>query len=183
MVKAFVNYELPIGRGKGIVNTLLGGWSVAAIVNYFSGQPLGFGGSAPLAGGWNGATNRANVAAGSLKVGGYDRSKFDLASATSPSNTYIDRSKVLDPAPLTLGTSAFRYGQIRGFGTINEDLGLQKNHKLGEKARFQLRADFLNAFNRHVLGGINTAITSPLFGQVTGVGGNRVIQLGARVDF
>lgn len=46
-----------------------------------------------------------------------------------------------------------------------------------------MRAELLNVFNRHQLGGIVTSVTDPLFGQVTGVFGNRSIQLGARLDF
>ena len=65
----------------------------------------------------------------------------------------------------------------------NEDFGLQKNVRFGERARFQLRAEFLNAFNRGTLGGINTTVTSPLFGQVTSISGNRSIQFGTRFDF
>ena len=184
MVKAFVDYDLPMGRGKGrVANVFLGGWSVSAIVNYYSGQPLGFGGSMPLAGGWNGAVNRANVAAGDLKSAAYDRTRFELSSTSSAVNTYLDKSKFADPAPLTLGTGAFRYAQIRGFGTINEDLGLRKNTVLSEGVRLQLRFDLFNAFNRHQLGGINTGVVNPLFGQVTQVSGNRVAQAGARVDF
>jgi hypothetical protein len=72
---------------------------------------------------------------------------------------------------------------VRNFGTINEDFGLLKNHRFGEKFRLQLRAEFLNAFNRHQLTGINTSITSPNFGQVTNVSGNRTVQVGTRLDF
>jgi hypothetical protein len=88
-----------------------------------------------------------------------------------------------DPVPLTLGTAAQNFGQVRGFGTINEDLGLLKVHRISEKFRVQLRAELLNMFNRHQYGGIVTGINNPLFGQVTNVSGNRVIQVGMRLDF
>ena len=76
-----------------------------------------------------------------------------------------------------------RYGQIRGFATRSEDGGLSKNFRIHERARMQFRAELLNMFNRHTLGGINTTISSPQFGQVTSVSGNRTVQLGARADF
>ena len=94
-----------------------------------------------------------------------------------------------DPAPLTLGTSAYAYTQARDFGIISEDLALQKNFYFHEKFRIQFRADFLDLFNRHYLGGIVTNPTSPLFGQVTSVGNkdntetSRTIQFGLRLDF
>jgi hypothetical protein len=46
-----------------------------------------------------------------------------------------------------------------------------------------LRAEALNAFNRHTFGGISTNPTSATFGDVTSVSGNRNMQLGARLDF
>jgi hypothetical protein len=181
--KASVQYVLPNPGGAKWLKTVLGGWVVSSILNYNSGTPLGFGGSFPLATGWNGAVNRANIAAGDLKVSAFDKSNFELSTLGSPNNTYLVKSQFSDPAPLTLGTAAFRYSQVRNFGTINEDFGLLKNHRFGEKFRLQLRAEFLNAFNRHQLTGINTSITSPNFGQVTNVSGNRTVQVGTRLDF
>jgi hypothetical protein len=189
--KLLVQYELPVGKGRALwsgANTLqtaiLGGWQVSALVNYASGIPLNFQGSFPLTGGWNGVINRVNVAPGDLRQSGFDDSNFNFASPSSPSNTYLDKSKFSDPAPLTLGTSAYYYNQARGFGVATEDIALQKNWYVGnERVRFQFRADLLNAFNRHYPGGINTNVTNPLFGQVTSVGGQREIQFGLRIDF
>ncbi|MBL8230104.1 MAG: TonB-dependent receptor [Bryobacterales bacterium] len=187
--KIFVDYQLPFGRGKALLsnagkvtNLLVNGWSFSAILNYSSGTPLGFGGSFPLSGGWNGATNRANIVAGNLTVP-FDKSKFNLLAPLDPANTFLNKGVYSDPAPLTLGTSAPRYDQARAFGIPNEDFSLHKNVFFGEKYRVQFRADMLNAFNRSVLGGIQTGITSPQFGQVTGIGGTRQVQLGLRLDF
>jgi hypothetical protein len=179
VVKAHFSYDLPFARG----NRFLGGWSVSGILNYASGQPIGFTAQTPLSGGWNGALNRANVAAGEFHAPGFDKGKFELSMALSPNNTYLNKSLVSQPANLTLGTSAPRYSQIRDFGTINEDLALQKNHQLTEQVRLRLRAEFLNTFNRHQLGGVNTNVNNVNFGQVTSVSGNRQIQLSLRMDF
>lgn len=188
LVKAYIDYQLPFGRGKQFLSSanramdlLVGGWSVSGILNYFSGTPIGFGGSTPLAGGWNGG-NRANIAAGDM-LAGFDKSKFNFANIMAPENTFLNKSLFSDPAPLTLGTSAPRYTQVRGFATRNEDIGLQKNMRFAEKYRVQFRAELLNALNRHTLGGLQTSVTSPQFGQVTSVGGNREVQLGLRFDF
>ena len=189
MFKAYVDYQLPFGKGKALMggsgrlaNWLVGGWSMSAILNYFSGTPLGFGGSSPISV-WNGAGNRANLAPGDLHASGFDKAAFQIANVNLPSNTYLNKALFSDPAPLTLGNGAFRYTQIRNFGTISEDMGVQKNHTFKDRYRFQLRAEFLNAFNRHQLGGINTSITNPQFGQVTSVSGFRQIQVGTRFDF
>jgi hypothetical protein len=118
-----------------------------------------------------------------MKNSAYNKDAFQLANISLPANTYLNKSLFSDPAPLTLGRSAVRYGQARNFGTINEDVGLLKSFTVNENYRGQLRAEFLNIFNRHNLSGINTSVTNPLFGQVTGVTGNRVVQLSARFDF
>lgn len=190
LFKAYISYDLPVGHGKWllgnsprVVNAILGGWSISGIFNYFSGTPLGFTGSSPLSGGWNGAVNRANVSPGNLRNPNFDKDAFQISPVTSPSNTFLNTALFSDPAPLTLGNAAFRYGQLRNFARRNEDFGLQKNTKLGERFRFQLRAEFLNAFNRSTLGGIQTTVTNPQFGQVTSISGNRQIQLGTRLDF
>ncbi len=72
-VKGFVQYELPIGKGKmflsnmpKVANAILGGWSIVSIHNYNSGTPIGTPGANNSMPGWNGGTNRVNVAAGSL---------------------------------------------------------------------------------------------------------------------
>ena len=61
----------PLGRGQTLlskapkaVDAVIGGWAMAWILNYASGTPLGFIAPSPLATGWNGATNRDNIAAG-----------------------------------------------------------------------------------------------------------------------
>jgi len=190
MFKAYLDYQLPIGRGKSFasgvnkfVDAIIGGWSCSAILNYFSGYPLSFSGSSPLVGGWNGGSNRINIAAGNMLASGFDKSKFNLANVMSSSNTYLNKSLFSNPTPLMLGTAARAYTQARGFGTINEDISLVRAFHVHEKYRIQLRAEALNAFNRSTLGGIVTDVTNPQFGQVTGITGNRQIQLTARLDF
>ncbi len=184
MFKAFINYDLPYrGRG-GLMKPVLGGWSVSAILNYFSGTPLGpFTAPSAFSSGWNGAVNRPNVGAGELYNLNFNKASFELSNTKSAADTYINKALFSAPSPLTLGTGARYYSQLRDFGTTNEDLCLQKVEQINEKLRFRLRAEFLNAFNRHDLGGINTAVNNASFGQVTSVTGNRQVQLSARFDF
>jgi hypothetical protein len=189
MFKANAQWEIPVGKGRmfapgsRIVDALIGGWAATGIVNYFSGAPMGFSGaSSPMPNGWNGG-QRPNIAAGDMRAAGYDAGAFNLANTSAPENTYLNKSLFSDPVPFTLGTAAPRYTTIRGFGTISEDMGLLKNFRVRERYRFQVRGEFLNVFNRHQLGGINTNIKNVLFGQVTSVSGNRSVQLIVRLDF
>jgi hypothetical protein len=96
---------------------------------------------------------------------------------------YLNTQYIKQPAPYTFGNSAPNVAQIRGFAARTENMALQKNWALRERVRFQIRAEALNAFNRHTFGGISTNPNSATFGDVTSVSGNRVMQLGARIDF
>jgi hypothetical protein len=189
-IKAYLDYELPVGAGKTLLpgagkvaNAILGGWSVSGIVQYNSGAPIGVGGSSALSGAWNGSRNRANIAAGQMVVSNFDKSAFNLGLATDPHNTYLNKSLFSDPVPLTLGTSANRYTQARGFWGRNENLSLRKIFTVREKYRAQFRIDAFNAMNRSTLGGPSTSITSANFGQITSISGNRTVQVGLRLDY
>jgi hypothetical protein len=182
MFKAYISYDLPFGRGRGIMNKLFGGWSAAGILNYYSGTPIQF--SAPgIPNGWNGAANRPNVAAGDLTRSDFKESAFELSTSRSPNNLYLNREMFSAPGPYQLGTSAKRYGNVRGFGTTNENLTLTKSHTIAEGVTFMLRGELLNMFNRHVLGGISGDVNNPNFGYATSVSGNRQVQVSGRFEF
>ena len=94
--KALIQYELPVGKGRSLWSganalqtAIFGGWQVSTILNYATGLPLNFQSSFPLSGGWNGLTNRPNVAPGNLRQSGYDDSFFDFANPGAAANTYI----------------------------------------------------------------------------------------------
>ncbi len=188
--KLYFSYELPFGRSKlaggaagRVARFLISGWSASGILNYFSGQPLGFSATTPLANAWNGGTNRPNIAPGEMKNSSFDKSKFEYSTGASPNNTYLNKALFSDAPALTLGTAAPWYTQVRKMGTINEDLVLAKSVTIKERIRWQIRAEALNALNRSTLGNPNTSVTNALFGQISSISGNRVIQLVTRIDF
>jgi len=171
------------GAGK-VLNGLVGGWELSAIVQYQAGLPLIFTtSSSPLAGAWNGGV-RINIAsAANMKASGFSTSNFSLANTAGSSNTYLNKADFSDVQALSLGTAAYAYSAARAFPTRSENIALAKNFRIREKVRMQLRADALDALNRHTLGGIVTNVTNALFGQVTSVSGNRTVQVAARLDF
>ena len=193
VVKVGVSYELPIGSGKWIgnnwnpvVNRIFSGWKIQYIGNYASGTPLQFLANSPDAS-TNLSVNRAlltNPSGVGLGVP-FDSSKFNasLVNVGNNTNLYLNRQYISQPAPYTFGNAANYVAQIRGFATRTENIALQKNWTIRESVRFQLRAEALNAFNRHTFGTISTNPNSPTFGDVTNVTGNRNMQLGARIDF
>jgi hypothetical protein len=187
--KANFTYELPFGRRGSLltqipaaVDLVIGGWSISGTFNAYSGVPLNF--SAPSAYSyWNGALNRANIGSGPYLNEAFDGANFNLMAPNSASNAYLNKAAFSQPAAMQLGNAPRYTSYVRGPGQWNEDLCFYKNHKFSEKYRFQLRAEFLNPFNRHFLGNPSTAINSTTFGQITSVSGQRSIQIGFRLDF
>jgi hypothetical protein len=192
-VKIGLNYELPAGKGKRFIshsnaalNAIVGGWKLQYIGNYSSGTPLSFAANS-AASGTNVGGNRAlltNPAGTGLGIP-FESSNFNAAllQVGNPANQYLNTQYIKQPAPFTYGTSAPNVSQIRGFWGRSENIALQKNWTVKERVRFQLRAEALNAFNRHTFGGISTNPNSTTFGDVTSVSGNRTMQVGSRIDF
>lgn len=185
-------YEIPVGRTRRFGSTMpsaleaiVGGWTVSFIGNYASGTPLRFTGSGIP--GWNGRANRpdlVNPDGRSLRAG-FDSSKFNAAAIAQggyADHRFIAPGLIVDHAPFTLGNAGFVV-DARDPYARNEDVGIQKTFRVGQQMRMQVRAEFLNAFNRHTFGGIDTNVLSPRFGQITSVGGNRVGQIGVRLEF
>ncbi len=193
VVKIGLQYELPVGKGKHfgvhmnpVFNAIAGGWKIQYIGNYNSGTPLNFGANSAAAG-TNVGGNRAlltNPAGTGLGVP-FDSKNFNAAliQVANPANNYLNTQYIKQPPAFTYGTAAANVAQIRGFWGRSENIALQKNWSIRERVRFQLRAEALNAFNRHTFGGISTNPNASTFGDVTSVSGNRTMQVGSRIDF
>jgi hypothetical protein len=190
--KFAVVYEVPVGHGRrfgggmpGVLDAIVGGWTVSMIGNYASGTPLRFTGSAIPA--WNGRANRPDVRNPDRRtlLAGFDSSRFNAAAIAQgdyADHRYIAPGLIVDHAPFTLGNAAFAL-DVREPSSRNEDISIQKTFRIGHQARMQVRGELFNAFNRHTFGGIVTNVLDARFGQITSVSGNRVGQLGVRVEF
>ena len=185
-------YEIPVGKERrfgaalpGALDAIVGGWTVSFIGNYASGTPLSFMGSAIPA--WNGRGNRPDLLNpnGQSLLAGFDPSKFNagaIAQGNYADHLFIAPGLIVDHAPFTLGNTGFVI-DVREPPARNEDVSVQKSFRLGRQARMQVRAELLDAFNRHTFGSINTNVLDARFGQVTSVSGNRVGQIGVRLEF
>jgi len=73
---------------------------------------------------------------------------------------------------------------LTGPGTVNWNLGMHKNWKLGgDRANLQFRWEMFNAFNRANFNAPNRNIQSGAFGLVTSAGAARAMLGGLRLDF
>ena len=117
-------------------------------------------------------------------LAGFDPDKFDAAAISQggvAANRYIAPGFIVDHAPFTLGNAGFTVN-IRDPRARNEDISIQKGFRLGA-TRMQVRAEMLNAFNRRTFGGVNTNVLDARFGQITSVSGQRIGQIGIRMEF
>lgn len=177
-------YELPFGRGKkllasapGVVNHLIGGWSINGIHRYVSGTPIGVGGGGTIP--LFGAGNRPDRVPGVDPLGNTDRGSFDPAR-----DSYLNLAAFAQPAPFTFGNAAPNYGDIRTFGSMNEDFSILKNFQLYEGHRLQFRTELFNAFNRVNFGGPSANINAPAsFGRIGSTGQPRQIQFALKYIF
>ncbi len=183
-------YELPFGHGKqwlgnmnGVGQAVLGGWEVSGISSYGTGVPFSVGFQVPSSyvGWWGGRADR--VSGSSLYSG--QQSSHDIISGVQ----WFNPGAFAPPQPWTWGNSS--RDSIFAPGFWNWDISALKNFKVTERLQFQLRADFLDAFNHFNLGSPNSTIADtrdngPAIasaGKIFGGGGNRVVQVGARLSF
>ena len=166
-------YELPFGRGAGIVNRLIGGWQVNTIGIMQTGLPIA------ISGANNFRATRPNSTGEAAKV--------DNPSAAKWFNT----DAFINPANFTFGNIGRVLPDVRGPGTFNWDLSFIKNTRITERFNLQFRAEMFNFMNNVNLGipngsfsaGPNGRNQSGTFGTITSARDARNIQLGLKLLF
>jgi hypothetical protein len=201
-------YELPVGHGKrflnggGVLDRLVGGWSVSGIASYKSGTPTtvygpcgGTAGDVLFGGCHFTGIARVDVIPGVPETN--KSSSFDPASTP-----FFNPNAFSVPAPFTFGNERRSLDQARTFGGRNEDFTIGKKTRiLGDSAFVDFRAEFFNIFNRHIYrapGGFATPLGTPFvpvggpgcpgpfacgFGAVTDASGPRTIQFGLKISY
>jgi hypothetical protein len=97
---------------------------------------------------------------------------------------WINPAAFTVPAALRFGTAARSYTDLRNPNFLNENFGLLKRFAFTESVRLTFRAEFFNAFNRTVFGGIQTNRSNAAFGRVSSQANTpRQGQVALRLDF
>jgi len=199
-VKGFVSYELPFGKGRRwlssqhrVVNGIVGGWTLAGIVTYYSGQPFRVGTSSggalyPL---WGNILPNYNL---SGFKGPSDPNKYQVPQEGQPVpavDFYMPSTVASNPPDGQLGKGPAAISDLRCPGGANENVSALKYFGFGPDARYRLsfRAEFYNVFNRHSYningcGGSSASIGADNFGQILGVADNpRTGQFAVRFEY
>jgi hypothetical protein len=154
VVHASGTFDLPFGYGKAILNRqgvldkVVGGWTLGTIFTYQTGMPF------QLLGGFNTFNDYGD---GGLLLNGITKSQLQNAVGVyHAAGPYID---VINPTllksiaacnalcqnttPGTFGINPWLYGPH----VWNDDMSLTKAVPIRERLRFTLQAEFLNLFN------------------------------------
>ena len=189
-LKVTTIWDLPFGKDRrflnrgGIVNAVLGGWTLTGILRYRSGNPLqfvdyGVDSSALFLfyAGWR--PDRVSGVDANQKSGGYD-----LANGTTWINPNAFTRVPTSPGgiPLRPGNTA-RVLDIYGPWRPSETIGLAKFFTFREGMTFEFRTEFRNAFNRTQRGDPDTDFSSENFGKIFGASGRRTILFSGRFSF
>ena len=189
-----VIYELPFGRGKplvksGVGSMLLGGWQVSSILTIMTGLPLNITGGSTLNA--PGDTQVPNVA-GPFKilhgVGGPTSGGqpwFDVTPSNVVNNVPQCRGAFCQTAVGVLGDAPRR--AFSGPGFFNLDASVFRRFPIKERVGLEFRAETFSLTNTPQFDKPNQGFstnTASNFGYVTNtIGGNRSVQLGAKLTF
>jgi hypothetical protein len=176
-------WDLPFGKGKRFANSnqlisaVVGGWQLNGGLDIQSGTPLNFGGnSAPLHAPGN--SNTLNYFGSSIalpKGNGRDAPWFtpNRCSATVTADCFAQPTLWGNLGP----------NVISGPGYWNMNLSVFREFSIKEKLKLQLRGESFSVINTPQWNNPDTGIGNPTFGYITGAGGNRTVQLGAKVIY
>jgi hypothetical protein len=169
-------YELPFGRQKPFLNSglgskLLGGWQVSTVMTLMTGLPLVFTGGGVLNAPGNQQVPNLNGAfriTHSLAQSWFDTSAF----AAGPDNTLGSSPRIAFSGP----------------GFFNLDASVFRRFPIQERVGLEFRLESFGATNTPQFSNPVTNFNSTSFGLVTSTrtapyGGNRWIQLGAKLTF
>ncbi|MBV9927435.1 MAG: carboxypeptidase regulatory-like domain-containing protein [Acidobacteria bacterium] len=182
------SYKLPFGKGKLIgreagklTNAIIGGWQLNGTYEWQSGQPFNFTQNIYYSGDANALQSHTFENGNGHKYG-----VFECANVTVCTNLPVfDTTGFTRLNSFGLRNFASTYDNLRQMPYQAVNLSLTKNFEVTERARLQLRAEALNAFNHPYVIDYNLDPSNARFGFSAGVQRNlpRDIQLGAKFTF
>lgn len=170
------NYQLPIGRGQllnldnGIVNSLLGGWSINGILTLTSGTPYSVTVNGDVA-------NTGNTFVQANLVGNPTPQHRTAAEWFNP-------SAFASPPAFQFGT--FGRNGLRSDGFKDLDFSVFKSFALPHESNIEFRAEAFNILNDVVFAAPDSTVGDPTFGAVasTATGYNsRELQFALKLHF
>jgi hypothetical protein len=178
-------YDLPFWRTqRGLVPSLLGGWSLAITAQFQTGGPFTVGTSDDLAGFGPGNGNN-DMPSSIYNVTGdphLSNPGFSATGAASDPNAYFNKDAFSRPLPGTFTTQRNR-NLLYHPGLQNWTGAVTKRFAIGERQSVRFRSEFFNFPNHPNWANADTNPNSGTFGKVTNKTFERSIQLSLRYEF
>jgi hypothetical protein len=175
--------DVPVGRGRWLGRNMnrfldgaVGGWTIATILTFQTGQPIAIGLSAPTLDDGN---QRPNISCNPSS--GVSARKSGLTGASVFNSSCFSFPNYEQP-----GDAPRYFSNLRTDGIHNIDISLSKSFTPREGMTLEVRGEFFNAFNTERFGLPDTLFGDGTFGQVatTATGSTpRHGQLGVRLEF
>ena len=188
---------MPFGKGKrflqsGPASWFAGGWQINGILSIYSGHPLtSFGGTSSILGA-PGNNNTLNwFGPGPIptpKGNGVSGIWFTntICNFNAAKGALVTTQCFAQPGAENGGLPEFgNLGRnfMSGPGAWNLDASIFRNFDIGERWKLQFRGEAFHVLNTPQWNDPSTDINSTNFGKITGAGGARSIQLGAKLIF
>ena len=140
------NYITPRPAGK-VMGALLGGWTVAGLLRYASGQLI------PVPGAQNnlGALIFQNTRMNRVEGQPFFVKDPNCHCIDPRADFVLNPAAWSDPAPGQFVTSKALYGDYRWQRQVTENMSVGRRFSLPGRAFFEVRAEFFNVFNRTYL--------------------------------
>ena len=167
-------YNPPVYGANGLTRALTRDWRGSV---EYQGQ-TGF----PMTMSVFGDTANAGTVVGENPIRANSTGEKVFASGSRNSTTWFNPGAFSAPPAYTFGNVG--RNSVYGPGLETMDLALVRSFGLGEKGRFETRAEFFNSLNHTNLGTPNRFVNTSSFGSITEVATpGREIQLSARISF
>jgi hypothetical protein len=169
------------GFGSSVLRAVTKDWQVAPIVSLYTGQPFTITTGSDVSLTAVGA-DRPNVVSGVSNPFPHTTDMwFNTALFAGGCTT---AAFVGNPSCVALGSFGNAARDIfHGPGTIQWDMSLSRRFPINERWKLDFRGEFFNIMNHANWGTPTAGLTSATFGQVTGFGSPRLIQLSTKVWF
>lgn len=167
-------YQLPFGPGRrllrrGAAGAIAGGWQISGLLSMRTGSPLFFS-----------ASGSQLDAPGTTQVPN-EIKPFHKLHGIGTHHAWFDTSAFVQPEGAVLGNVGKNV--YSGPGNFSLDLSAARSFRFTRSTSFEFRADAFNALNHPVFSNPDTSLTDADFGDITGSGPGRSMQLSGTFSF
>lgn len=170
--------ELPELAGQNrLLKGVAGGWQVSGIVTARSGNPLTITQPSGI------VNSRPDIVPGVPLVIADWKDTCNATGCNYLNPAAFVSVPVISTTNATARPGTYLVGDARSPGEWDLHATIAKNFAVGGGRRLQVRADLFSALNKRNWGSPVSPINASEFGRITSAGGNRSMQIGARLTF